>query len=154
MKNLVIVESPAKAKTIEKFLGKGYKVEASYGHVRDLPKGEFGIDVEKDFAIKYVIPTKVRKKVNALKKEVADYDMVYLATDPDREGEAIAWHIEKIFELPNEKIKRIVFYEITEDAVKKAIENPKGIDIKLASNSKLSFKNIAKICQYSWVLNA
>jgi len=133
MKNLVIVESPAKAKTIEKFLGKDFKVEASYGHVRDLPKGEFGIDVEHKFRPKYVIPTKVRKNVNALKKEVTSFNIIYLATDPDREGEAIAWHIDKIINLPEEKIKRIVFHEITEDAIKKAVNNPSGININLVN---------------------
>lgn len=131
MKNLVIVESPAKAKTIEKFLGKGYKVEASYGHVRDLPKGEFGVDVEHEFQPKYVIPTKVRKNVNKLKKEAADFDTIYVATDPDREGEAIAWHIDKIIDLPESKIKRIVFHEITENAIKKAVDNPSKININL-----------------------
>lgn len=133
MKNLVIVESPAKAKTIEKFLGPLYRVRASYGHVRDLPKGEFGIDVRNNFQPKYVIPLKIRKRVNDLKKEASQYDFIILATDPDREGEAIAWHLSEIINLPNEKIKRIVFYEITEEAIKRAIKNPQEIDKNLVN---------------------
>jgi DNA topoisomerase-1 len=131
MKNLVIVESPAKAKTIEKFLGKDYKVEASYGHVRDLPRGEFGIDIDKDFEPKYIIPKKAQKKVNALLKEMTKYDQIYLATDSDREGEAISWHLLKLSDLPKDKPKRIVFYEVTKEALQEAIKNPRAIDINL-----------------------
>ena len=93
MKNLVIVESPTKARTIEKFLGSDYVIASSYGHVRDLPKGELGVDVENNFKPKYVIPTKARKNLNILKKEAEKADIVILATDEDREGEAIAWHL-------------------------------------------------------------
>ncbi|MDD4358483.1 MAG: toprim domain-containing protein, partial [Candidatus Pacebacteria bacterium] len=90
---LVIVESPTKAKTIEKFLGKDFKVLSSYGHIRDLPKGAFGIEIEKDFEPKYVTPVKARKNLNELKKEAEKADEIILATDPDREGEAISWHL-------------------------------------------------------------
>jgi len=133
MKNLVIVESPAKAKTIEKFLGSSYKVIASYGHVRDLPRGEFGIDVENNFRLKYVIPAKARKRVNILKKEAQKYPLIILATDPDREGEAIAWHITQILEpaKKNQVCQRIVFYEITKKAICEALKNPRGIDFNL-----------------------
>lgn len=126
-KNLVIVESPAKAKTIEKFLGKDFKVKASYGHVRDLPRGDLGVDVENNYEPRYVIPTKARKKVNELKKDIAEAKDYYLASDPDREGEAIAWHISKIVDDGKEP-KRVVFTEITEEAVKKAFANPRSLD--------------------------
>jgi len=133
MKELVIVESPAKAKTIEKFLGPQYKVFASYGHIRDLPKGEFGIDIENNFHPNYVIPTKNRKRVNILKKEAEKFDSIILATDPDREGEAIAWHIVQILNNQNKdkSYKRIVFYEITKEALKKALENSRDINLNL-----------------------
>jgi DNA topoisomerase-1 len=130
--NLVIVESPAKGKTIEKFLGKEYKVLSSYGHIRDLPKGEFGINIEQNFKPKYIIPTKARKRVNLLKKEVEKARLIILATDEDREGEAIAWHL--IQALQFNKIKnyqRIVFHEITENAIKEALKNPKKINQNL-----------------------
>ena len=133
MKNLVIVESPAKAKTIERILGKDFKVQASFGHVRDLPKGEFGIDPEKNFEPKYVIPKKVQKNVTALKKEMENADEIYLATDPDREGEAIAWHIATLAPDKKDKLKRIAFYEITENAIKNAVKNPTGIKINLVN---------------------
>ncbi|NTU69750.1 type I DNA topoisomerase [bacterium] len=130
-KNLVIVESPAKAKTIEKYLGKDFKVEASYGHVRDLPRGDLGIDVENDFEPRYVIPTKSRKRVNALKKEVEKFEKLYLAPDPDREGEAIAWHIAEIVKEKFPNPERVVFTEITETAVKEAFNKPREIDERL-----------------------
>jgi DNA topoisomerase-1 len=130
-KNLVIVESPAKAKTIEKYLGKDFKVEASYGHVRDLPRGDLGIDVENDFEPRYVIPTKSRKRVNALKKEVEKFEKLYLAPDPDREGEAIAWHIAEIVQEKFPNPERVVFTEITETAVKEAFNKPREIDLRL-----------------------
>ncbi len=129
--NLVIVESPAKAKTIEKYLGKGYKVVATYGHVRDLPKAELGIDTEHDFKPKYIIPTRCRKNVNRLKKEVEKAKVLYLATDLDREGEAIAWHVISATKSPKDKIKRITFYEITKSAISNAIKNPRVIDMDL-----------------------
>ncbi|MDD4333749.1 MAG: type I DNA topoisomerase [Candidatus Pacebacteria bacterium] len=127
---LVIVESPTKARTIEKYLGSEYRVLSSYGHIRDLPKGEFGIDIEKDFEPKYVIPTKARKNLNLLKKEVAKADEIILATDPDREGEAISWHLIKALDL--KEYKRVVFHEITKSAIEKAIDNPSQLDEALA----------------------
>ena len=129
--NLVIVESPTKAKTIERFLGKAYKVRSSYGHIRDLPKNEMGVDVEHNFEPRYVIPTASRKKVNQLKKEAAKAKTVILATDEDREGEAIAWHLVSALELENKPTERIVFHEITEEAIKEALKNPRSIDLHL-----------------------
>src|SRR3989344_4920728 len=123
--NLVIVESPTKAKTISKFLGSDYKVESSYGHVRDLPRSALGIDLEKNFEPKYVIPTKARKVVNQLKSDAKKSSEVILATDEDREGEAIAWHLAQILGL--KQIKRIVFHEITKNAIEKALQNPRGL---------------------------
>ncbi len=129
---LIIVESPVKARVIQQFLGKDYKVLSSFGHIRDLPKSELGIDEDKDFSPKYIIPTKARKAVSALRKEVKNADMVILASDEDREGEAIAWHIVKALGLKNKKqIKRIVFHEITKSAILKALKNPREIDMKL-----------------------
>lgn len=126
---LVIVESPTKAKTLGQFLGKGYKVESSYGHMRDLPRGSLGVDVENNFEPKYVIPRRVQKNVTALKKKAADVDEVVLATDEDREGEAIAWHLTRALKLENpENIKRIVFHEITQSAIEEAIEHPRKIN--------------------------
>ena len=129
MKNLVIVESPTKARTIEKFLGSDYVIASSYGHVRDLPKGELGVDVENNFKPKYVIPTKARKNLNILKKEAEKADIVILATDEDREGEAIAWHLEETLKANKKKTQRIAFHEITEGAIKEALKNPRDIDI-------------------------
>ena len=107
-KYLVIVESPTKAKTISKFLGKDYQIESSFGHIRDLPKSKMGIDIDgKTFEPQYVIPTKSRKNANALKKLAQKAEMVYLASDEDREGEAIAWHLQHIIDIPKEKVKRI-----------------------------------------------
>ena len=127
---LIIVESPTKAKTISGFVPKGFKVLSSYGHVRDLPKSALGID-EESFEPKYVIPTAARKKVNVLKKEVEKMDGVILATDEDREGEAIAWHLTKALSLRNLKVDRIVFHEITKSAIDEALKNPRDIDLKL-----------------------
>src|SRR3989339_1015022 len=132
--NLVIVESPTKAKTITRFLGRGFKVESSFGHIRDLPKSTLGIDVEKNFEPKYIIPTRSRKAVNALKKLAGKAEKIILATDEDREGEAIAWHLISALDLedkPEDKIERIVFHEITEKAIKEALKNPRGLDLKL-----------------------
>ena len=128
---LVIVESPAKGRTISKFLGKDYKVVASFGHVRDLPKGELGVDVENDFEPKYVIPTKARKVVSALKKDSAEADNTILATDEDREGESIAWHLKEALKLKNPQ--RIVFHEITKSAIEKALEKPRKIDMDMVN---------------------
>lgn len=129
--NLVIVESPAKAKTIEKFLGKEYKVLSSYGHIRDLKKKEFSIDVEHHFAPQYEIPVEKKKLVAELKEEAAKASMVWLASDEDREGEAIAWHLYEVLKLKPENTRRIVFHEITKPAILHAIENPRDIDLHL-----------------------
>ena len=125
-KNLVIVESPAKAKTIEKFLGKDYIVKSSFGHVRDLPKKLLGIEVENNFKPQYEIMPDKTKIINELKKLVKDAETVWLATDEDSEGEAIAWHLIEALKLKNEDIKRIVFHEITKNAILEAIENPRA----------------------------
>ena len=130
-KNLVIVESPAKAKTIEKFLGKGYKVESSFGHIADLPSKELGVDVEGDFMPKYQISKDKKDVVKKLKDLAKKADMVWLASDEDREGEAIAWHLAETLKLDEKKTKRIVFHEITKTAINKAIENPRTIDYNL-----------------------
>ncbi|PIS42366.1 MAG: type I DNA topoisomerase [Candidatus Kerfeldbacteria bacterium CG08_land_8_20_14_0_20_40_16] len=130
-KNLVIVESPTKAKTISRFLGKEYDVQSSNGHVRDLPKGNMGIDIESNFEPHYVIPTKSRKKVNELKKLAEKASLVYFATDEDREGEAISWHLANIFGLPEDKTRRIAFHEITKEAIKDALKNPRSLDLNL-----------------------
>jgi len=131
---LIIVESPTKAKIISKFLGKKYRVLSSFGHLRDLPKSELGIDTEKNFAPKYIIPIKARKAANELKKAAQEADLIILATDEDREGEAIAWHILQIFETAKPKPhQRIVFHEITEKAIKESLENPREIDINLVN---------------------
>lgn len=128
-KNLVIVESPAKAKTIEKFLGKDFEVLSSYGHIRDLKKKEFSVDIEHNYKPIYEIPADKKKLVETLKQEADKADMVWLASDEDREGEAIAWHLFEVLKLKPEKTKRIVFHEITKDAILHAIENPRDIDL-------------------------
>ena len=130
-KNLVIVESPAKAKTIEKFLGKDYKVLSSYGHIRDLKKKEFSIDIDKNFKPHYEIPGDKKKVIEELKAEAKEAETVWLASDEDREGEAIAWHLYEVLKLKPEHTKRIVFHEITKSAILKAIEKPRNIDINL-----------------------
>lgn len=130
-KNLVIVESPAKAKTIEKFLGKDYKVLSSYGHIRDLKSKSFSIDVDNNFAPIYEIPSDKKSLVDNLRSEAAKADTVWLASDEDREGEAIAWHLFDVLELDPKKTKRIVFHEITKNAILHAIETPRDIDLSL-----------------------
>ena len=130
-KNLVIVESPAKAKTIEKFLGKDFKVESSFGHIADLPSKELGVDVEGDFKPKYEVSKDKKSVVKKLKELAKNADMVWLASDEDREGEAIAWHLAETLGLDKEKTRRIVFHEITKSAISNAIENPRGIDYDL-----------------------
>ena len=132
MSNLVIVESPTKAKTIAKFLTKDFKVESSFGHVRDLPVSKLGVDVEHDFEPTYVIPAKAKKQVAILKKLAEKADNIYYATDEDREGEAISWHLAQILKTPLDETKRITFHEITEDAIKEALKNPRTIDLNLA----------------------
>ena len=132
-KNLVIVESPAKAKTIEKFLGKDFKVMSSYGHIRDLKTKEFSIDVEHDYAPQYVIPADKKKLVSELKSEAKSAEQVWLASDEDREGEAISWHLYEVLGLKPENTKRIVFHEITKNAILHAIETPRDINIDLVN---------------------
>jgi len=137
--NLVIVESPAKGKTIEKYLGSGYKVVASFGHVRDLPKNKLGVSVEHAFVPDYIIPTKSKKTVANLKTNAKTAESIYLATDNDREGEAIAWHIMQVLDLQNSKLKtqdakpirRITFNEITKGAIQDAVKKPRNIDMSL-----------------------
>ena len=132
-KNLVIVESPAKAKTIEKFLGKDYKVASSFGHIADLPTKELGVDTEGDFTPKYIVSKDKKDVVKKLKGLAKDAEMVWLASDEDREGEAIAWHLAEELHLDKDKTKRIVFHEITKSAILKAIENPRGINYNLVN---------------------
>ena len=132
-KNLVIVESPAKAKTIEKFLGKDYTVASSFGHIADLPTKELGVDTEGDFTPKYIVSKDKREVVKKLKSLAKSADMVWLASDEDREGEAIAWHLAEELDLDKNKTKRIVFHEITKTAILKAIENPRGINYNLVN---------------------
>ena len=129
MKNLVIVESPAKAKTIEKFLGKDFKVMSSYGHIRDLRKKDFSIDVDNNYSPVYEIPAEKKDLVRQLKAAAAEADTVWLASDEDREGEAIAWHLYEVLGLDERNTQRIVFHEITKPAILEAIKNPRGIDI-------------------------
>ena len=131
MKSLVIVESPTKANTIKKFLGADTSVLSSYGHIRDLPKSTLGIDTEKGFEVKYVIPVKAKKNVTALKKEVEKTDTIYVATDPDREGEAIAWHLIEVLKLDKDRYKRISFHEITKPAIEEALKNPTELNVDL-----------------------
>ena len=128
-KNLVIVESPAKAKTIEKFLGKDFEVLSSYGHIRDLKKKDFSVDIEHNYKPIYEIPADKKKLVETLKQEADKADVYWLTSDEDREGEAIAWHLFEVLKLKPEKTKRIVFHEITKDAILHAIENPRDIDL-------------------------
>jgi DNA topoisomerase-1 len=132
-KNLVIVESPAKAKTIEKFLGKDYTVKSCYGHIRDLAKGDEAIRIDKNFEPQYEVPAEKKAVVSELKKLAAQSDMVWLASDEDREGEAISWHLSEVLKLTPENTKRIVFHEITKPAILRAIENPRGIDYNLVN---------------------
>lgn len=128
---LIIVESPAKSKTIKKFLGSNYKVEASMGHIRDLPKSQLGIDIENHFEPKYINIRGKADLIKKLKKAAKDSKKVFLATDPDREGEAISWHLASLLDVPKKNLVRVTFNEITESAVKKAIANPRNIDMNL-----------------------
>ncbi len=130
-KNLVIVESPAKAKTIEKYLGKDYKVVASMGHLRDLPKSRLGVDLENGFEPEYINVRDKSALINELKKDAKNANNIYLATDPDREGEAISWHLKEILELSEEKANRVTFNEITKNAVIKGVQSPREIDMDL-----------------------
>src|SRR4051812_38610525 len=128
---LVIVESPAKAKTIGKYLGRGYTVKASMGHIRDLPKSTLGVDTEGDFDPKYLVPRDKIKVVKELKESVQSAREVFLATDPDREGEAIAWHLVQATDAPGKPVRRVVFHEITPEAVAEAMNSPREIDMDL-----------------------
>jgi DNA topoisomerase-1 len=130
-KNLVIVESPAKAKTIEKILGADFTVESSYGHIADLPESELGVDVDDDFKVKYVVSERALPQVKKLKSLAQKADTVWLASDEDREGEAISWHLMETLELPETKTKRIVFNSITKSAIERAINNPRQVDLNL-----------------------
>jgi DNA topoisomerase I len=139
MSNLVIVESPTKARTLAKFLGKGYRIEASMGHIRDLPKAEIGVNVDDNYEPRYIIPRDKKKRVNELKKIASEAKTIWLASDPDREGEAIAWHIAALLKEGDKKnkprtdqeLKRVVFHEITEGAIKEAFLHPRELDFKL-----------------------
>ena len=130
---LLIVESPTKAKTISRFIGKGFKVISSFGHIRDLPKSKMGVDIEHGFEPHYVIPTSKRKQVTLVKKEAKKADEIYYATDEDREGEAIAWHLTHVLEQEPQDSKRITFHEITKDAIDEALKNPRAIDIDMVN---------------------
>ena len=128
--HLLIVESPAKAKTIAKYLGPGFKVLASYGHVRDLIPKEGAVDPEHDFAMKYEVIDKNKKHIQSIRQAAKQADILYLATDPDREGEAIAWHLLEVLS-PKVPVKRMVFHEITPEAIRHAIDNPRDLDRRL-----------------------
>ena len=132
-KNLVIVESATKAKTIEKILGQDFKVVSCVGHISDLPVKELGVDVKNDFKPKYVIPTEKKPIIRDLKKYVKDSDKVWLASDEDREGEAIAWHLYENLDLANKDYERIVFHEITKNAILNALETPRDINFNLVN---------------------
>ena len=128
---LVIVESPSKAKTIGKYLGPDYAVKASMGHLRDLPKSTMGVDLEHDFTPKYVPVAGKEDLIKELKKAAAQAETVYLATDPDREGEAISWHLNELLQLPAGKGQRVTFNEITQKVVRESIAHPRAIDASL-----------------------
>ncbi len=132
-KNLVIVESPAKAKTIEKFLGKDFQVESSFGHIADLPSKELGINVDGDFMPEYIVSDDKKAVVKKLKALAKKADTVWLASDEDREGEAIAWHLKEQLKLTDDNTKRIVFHEITKKAILKAVENPRDINYNMVN---------------------
>jgi len=133
-KDLVIVESPAKARTVGRFLGKAYDVKASMGHVRDLPRRSLGVEIEEQsFVPTYTVSSDKRKIVSELKKAAASAGTVYLATDPDREGEAISWHLMEAASIDLDKAKRVVFHEITETAIEEAFSNPRGLDTDLVN---------------------
>ncbi|MDD5486671.1 MAG: type I DNA topoisomerase [Dehalococcoidales bacterium] len=146
-KNLVIVESPAKAKTLARILGKDYRLEASMGHIRDLPKSTLGVDVEKGFKPKYTVLSDKRKTISMLKKAAKESSIVYLATDPDREGEAIAWHLTHITDLKPELYKRVVFNEITAPAIEQAFKKPRKLDLNLI-NAQQSRRVLDRLVGY------
>jgi DNA topoisomerase-1 len=136
VENLVIVESPAKAKTIEKFLGKDFRVVSSFGHIRDLAKKNLGIDIENNFSPTYEIPKDKTKVVNELRKLAAGSNNIWIASDEDREGEAIAWHLVSVLNLDLATTKRIVFHEITKEAIANAIQNPRQVDMNLVNSQQ------------------
>src|SRR4030066_1567960 len=136
IENLVIVESPAKAKTIEKFLGKYFRVISSFGHIRDLSKKNLGIDIENDFTPDYEIPKEKTKVVSELRKAAKESKNIWIASDEDREGEAIAWHLTAVLSLDLATTRRIVFHEITKDAISNAVENPRRIDMNLVNSQQ------------------
>ena len=132
-KNLIIVESPAKAKTIQKFIGKDYTVVSSKGHVRDLPSKGMGIDIAHDFEPQYEVLDDKKALINDIKKKAAEADTIWLATDDDREGEAISWHLMEVTKMDPEKVKRIVFHEITKSAIDEALANPRTLNVDLVN---------------------
>src|SRR5688572_21291038 len=130
-KNLLIVESPAKAKTIEKILGEDFEVKSCYGHIRDLEKDDMGIDIKNNYKPRYIVPEDKQKVVKELKGLAKKSDEIWLATDEDREGEAISWHLCEVLGLDPKKTKRIVFHEITKPAIQQAVKNPRTLDMNL-----------------------
>ena len=144
---LLIVESPAKANTIKKFLGGRTKVVASMGHVRDLPKSKLGVDVDNNFELQYINIRGKAKLINSLKKDAKSAKQVILATDPDREGEAIAWHLAHILEIPEDSVCRVTFNEITKEAVQTAVKNPRKINMNL-TNAQQARRVLDRIVGY------
>ena len=132
-KNLIIVESPAKAKTIQKFIDKNYTVISSKGHVRDLPSKGMGIDIAHDFEPQYEVLDDKKALINDIKKKAAEADVIWLATDDDREGEAISWHLMEVTNMDPKKVKRIVFHEITKSAIEEALANPRTLNVDLVN---------------------
>ena len=132
---LVIVESPAKARTLSKILGKGYSLKASLGHIRDLPKSQIGVDIENGFLPRYVVPAEKRKIVNELRSAAQEASAIYLATDPDREGEAISWHLSEVMNGHKKEIPyhRVVFHEITDEAIRQAFRHPREINMQMVN---------------------
>ena len=136
MANLVIMESPSKANTVKGYLGSNYKVIASVGHVRDLPKSSLGVDIENGFEAHYINIRGKGELIKEIKKEAKNANKIYLATDPDREGEAISWHLATILGIPLEKTMRVTFNEVTKNVVKAAIKNPRNIDMDLVNSQQ------------------
>ena len=132
-KNLLIVESPAKAKTIENILGKDFEVKSCYGHIRDLEKNDMGIDINRNFTPKYIVPAEKEKVVKDLRALAKKAEEVWLASDEDREGVSISWHLAEVLNLDPKTTKRIVFHEITKPAIEKAVKNPRTIDMNLVN---------------------
>src|SRR4030042_4331230 len=152
---LVIVESPTKSKTIQQFLGQNYKVLSSYGHIRDLPTDELGIDIKNDFKPKYIVIPRTKKMIQALKQEAKKAESVILATDEDREGESIAWHLIKVLNLNGKKpYQRIVFHEITKKAIEEALGKPRKVNMDLvdAQQARRGLDRIVgyKLSQFLW----